>query len=82
MPSENWFFSYPFEAMFAKENGALSDEDEGMEVTDPAEVPSSEGVVCHDDERRGDMLPPRLTFMDEENASAPEEEGEDPLKAG
>lgn len=69
--------------MLAKEKGALSEEDEGMDVTDPAEVPSSEGVVCQDDERSGEMLPPRLMFMDEENACVPEaEEGEDPLKAG
>mmetsp|Transcript_22644 Transcript_22644/g.56077 ORF Transcript_22644/g.56077 Transcript_22644/m.56077 type:complete len:86 (-) Transcript_22644:297-554(-) len=64
--SENRFLSYPLEAMLANEKGALSDEEDGMDVTDPAEVPSNEGVVCHDDDRRGDMLPPKLIFIGDE----------------
>lgn len=63
--------------MLAKEKGALSEEDDGMDVTEPPEVPSNEGVVCHEDDRRGEMLPPKLIFMEDENAGVQDAKGGD-----
>ena len=56
------------EAILAKEKGALSEEKDGKDVTDPTEAGSKEGDVCHEDDRRGEKVPPKPPFIVEENA--------------
>ena len=57
----------------------FSEDEEGINVTDPAEAASNEGVVCHEEEKRGEKVVPKPTDAGEENGFEDDAEAGDEL---